>query len=175
MHSSIFSQLSWSCVSHQVLQIHVKRHVHTDSARGKAMIQKLGSSKKSQHVQLKYLHLQEPVEQGVITRHKVSSLLNPSDILTKLSPQVTMTKHFVMVKVALTTLVAFIECRLQSLHQGVTGRVIVMINLFAASAQSEVTMPSNVKIQCAVTLQSLDQDDIGVVISTKCGAFSCER
>eukprot|EP00971_Amphidinium_carterae_P266101 5278628-Amphidinium_carterae.4 len=72
----------------------VKLHVHTDSASGKTMIHKLGISKKSKHMQLKHFHLQELVEQGVITLHKVSSLVNQSDILAKFMPQVTMTKHF---------------------------------------------------------------------------------
>eukprot|EP00971_Amphidinium_carterae_P054913 1082268-Amphidinium_carterae.1 len=72
----------------------VNLHAHTDSANGKAMTQKLGISKKSKHIQLKYLHLQELVEQGVITRHKVNSLLNPSDKITKFMPQATLTKHF---------------------------------------------------------------------------------
>eukprot|EP00971_Amphidinium_carterae_P271732 5391999-Amphidinium_carterae.1 len=41
---------------------------------------------------VKVLHLQELVEQGIITLHKVSSQLNPSDILTKFMPQVTSTR-----------------------------------------------------------------------------------
>eukprot|EP00971_Amphidinium_carterae_P334455 6469759-Amphidinium_carterae.2 len=48
---------------------HLQRQSY--SASGKAMIQNLGVIKKSKHIQLKYLHPQELVEQGVITLHKV--------------------------------------------------------------------------------------------------------
>eukprot|EP00971_Amphidinium_carterae_P066227 1311592-Amphidinium_carterae.1 len=61
----------------------IKLHVHTDSASGKAMVSQLGMSKKSKHIELKYLHLQ--------------------DIPTKFMPQSTLSKHFGKVGLAETS------------------------------------------------------------------------
>eukprot|EP00971_Amphidinium_carterae_P103625 2051667-Amphidinium_carterae.1 len=72
----------------------IKLHVHTDSASGKAMVSKPGMSKKSKHIELKYLHLQGLVESVVITVHKIGTQNNASDILTKFMPQSTLSKHF---------------------------------------------------------------------------------
>eukprot|EP00971_Amphidinium_carterae_P044762 880512-Amphidinium_carterae.1 len=80
----------------------IKLHVHTDSASGKAMVSKLGMSKKSKHIELRYLHLQGLVESGVITVHKISTLCNMSDVLTKFMPQFTLSKHFNKIGIAET-------------------------------------------------------------------------
>eukprot|EP00971_Amphidinium_carterae_P223393 4432450-Amphidinium_carterae.1 len=63
----------------------IKLDVHTDSASGKAMVSKLGMSKKSKHIELRYLHQN-----------------NASDILTKFMPQSTLSKHFCKVGLAET-------------------------------------------------------------------------
>eukprot|EP00971_Amphidinium_carterae_P185330 3679791-Amphidinium_carterae.1 len=80
----------------------IKLHVHTDSASSKAMVSKLGTSKKSKHIELKYPHLQGLVESGVIIVHKIGTQNNPSDILTKFMPQSVLSKHFNKVGVAET-------------------------------------------------------------------------
>eukprot|EP00971_Amphidinium_carterae_P266102 5278628-Amphidinium_carterae.5 len=73
--------------------------------------------------------------------------------------QVIQSDH-VMLKAARIMLVAFIKIGLQSLHQEVTGSVILMINLFAAGVESEMTVSSNVKMQRAV---------ISAAINPECG------
>eukprot|EP00971_Amphidinium_carterae_P080512 1593140-Amphidinium_carterae.1 len=64
------------------------------------MVSKLGMSKKSKHIELKYLHLQGSVESGVITVHKIGTQNNASDNLTKFMPHSTLSKHFSKVGLA---------------------------------------------------------------------------
>eukprot|EP00971_Amphidinium_carterae_P151964 3011714-Amphidinium_carterae.1 len=66
------------------------------------MVSKLGMSKKSKHIELRYLHLQGLVESGVITIHKIGTQNNPSDIFTKFMPQSLLNKHFNKVGIAET-------------------------------------------------------------------------
>eukprot|EP00971_Amphidinium_carterae_P349847 6491257-Amphidinium_carterae.3 len=78
-----------------------------NSASSKAMVSKLGTSKKSKHIELRYLHLQGLVESrviksGVITVHKIGTQNNPSDILTKFMPQSVLSKHFSKIGIAET-------------------------------------------------------------------------
>eukprot|EP00971_Amphidinium_carterae_P204015 4048427-Amphidinium_carterae.2 len=54
------------------------------------------------HIELKYLHLQGPVESGVITVDKIGTQNNASAILTKFTPQSTLSKHFSKVGLAET-------------------------------------------------------------------------
>eukprot|EP00971_Amphidinium_carterae_P008830 174222-Amphidinium_carterae.1 len=78
----------------------IKLHLHTVSASGKAMVSKLGMSKKSKHIELRYLHLQGLVESGVITVHKIGTFNNPSDIFTKFMPQASLIRHVSKVGIA---------------------------------------------------------------------------
>ena len=57
--------------------------IHTDSTAGKSMASRYGTSRKTRHVQLLYLFVQEPVTSGMITIRKVLGTLNNADILTK--------------------------------------------------------------------------------------------
>eukprot|EP00971_Amphidinium_carterae_P216375 4294973-Amphidinium_carterae.2 len=57
-------------------------------------------SKKSKHIELRYLHLQGLVESGVNTVYQIGTLNNPSNILTKFMPQASLTKHFSKVGIA---------------------------------------------------------------------------
>eukprot|EP00971_Amphidinium_carterae_P131285 2600380-Amphidinium_carterae.2 len=45
----------------------IKLHVHTDSASSKAMVGKLGMSRKSKHIELRHLHLHGLVGSGIIS------------------------------------------------------------------------------------------------------------
>ena len=56
--------------------------VHTDSTAGKSMASRYGTSRKTRHVQLRHLFVQELVTSGMITVRKVSGTLNNADILT---------------------------------------------------------------------------------------------
>lgn len=56
--------------------------VCTDSA-GKPMAGRFGTSKKTKHVSLRYLYMQEPVTSGWVRLRMVLGTLNPADLLTK--------------------------------------------------------------------------------------------
>ena len=61
----------------------VKINVHTDSTAGKAIASRFGTGKKSKHIELRYLYMQELVQRGVLTLRKVGTLFNCSDVLTE--------------------------------------------------------------------------------------------
>ena len=47
------------------------------------MATRFGTSKKTKHVQLRFLFIQELVASGVVSIKKVSGTSNPSDVMTK--------------------------------------------------------------------------------------------
>ena len=47
------------------------------------MATRFGTSKKTKHVQLRFLFIQELVASGVVSVKKVSGTSNPSDVMTK--------------------------------------------------------------------------------------------
>eukprot|EP00438_Fugacium_kawagutii_P000228 Skav212273 [mRNA] locus=scaffold732:198163:199647:- [translate_table: standard] len=57
--------------------------VHTDSTAGKSMAGRFGTSRKTKHVSLRYLYIQELVASGLVKLKKVLGTLNPADVLTK--------------------------------------------------------------------------------------------
>ena len=57
--------------------------VYTDSSSGKALASKLGLTRKSKHVQLRFLFMQDLVASGQLKLSKVPSERNPADVLTK--------------------------------------------------------------------------------------------
>jgi hypothetical protein len=57
--------------------------VHTDSTAGKSMASRHGLSRKTKHVQLRFLFVQELVLSGQVRLKKVPGVNNPSDIFTK--------------------------------------------------------------------------------------------
>ena len=67
--------------------------IHTDSTAGKSMASRYGTSRKTRHVQLRYLFVQEPVTSGTITIRKVLGTLNNADILTKYVNKETLARH----------------------------------------------------------------------------------
>eukprot|EP00971_Amphidinium_carterae_P215227 4271614-Amphidinium_carterae.1 len=75
----------------------IKLHLHTDSASSNAMVSKLGMLKKSTRIEFKYLHLQDLIESGLITVHKVGIRNKPSDVLTKFMPPSTPIKNLVTI------------------------------------------------------------------------------
>ena len=56
--------------------------IHTDSTAGKSMATRFGTSKKTKHVQLRFLFIQELVA-SVVSIKKVSGTSNPSGVMTK--------------------------------------------------------------------------------------------
>ena len=57
--------------------------VFTDSSSAKTVSSAFGTTRKTRHVQLKYLFMQNLIHQGIVRMRKVRGDLNPSDILTK--------------------------------------------------------------------------------------------
>ena len=57
--------------------------IHTDSAAGKSTAGRFGASRKTKHVDLRYLYVQELVQGGMVKLRKVLGALNQADILRK--------------------------------------------------------------------------------------------
>ena len=57
--------------------------VHTDSTAGKSMATRFGTSKKTKHVELRFLYVQELVGKGIIKLRKIGTKVNCADVLTK--------------------------------------------------------------------------------------------
>ena len=67
--------------------------LHTDSTAGKSMASRHGLSRKTKHVQLRFLFVQELVLSGQIRLKKVLGTNNPSDIFTKYVTADTLQRH----------------------------------------------------------------------------------
>eukprot|EP00438_Fugacium_kawagutii_P020509 Skav212686 [mRNA] locus=scaffold1930:133681:135171:+ [translate_table: standard] len=57
--------------------------IHTDSSAGKSMASRQGVSKKAKYIELKFMFIQNLVQAGIVSIHKIPGKDNPSDILTK--------------------------------------------------------------------------------------------
>ena len=58
--------------------------VYTDSSAGKSIATRLGVSKKTRHIDLKFLYMQQLVQQGLVRMQKVAGTSNPADLMTKI-------------------------------------------------------------------------------------------
>ncbi len=67
--------------------------VFTDSNVGKSIASRFGSSRKTKHVELRYLYVQELVASGMVRIRKVLGTLNQADILTKYIAKDTLHRH----------------------------------------------------------------------------------
>ena len=67
--------------------------VFTDSNVGNSIVSRFGASRKTKHVELRFLYVQELVASGMIRVRKVLGTLNPADILTKYVPKETLFRH----------------------------------------------------------------------------------
>ena len=75
------------------LSKNVNIRIHTDSTGGKSMATRFGTSKKTKHVQLRFLFIQELVASGVVSIKKVSGTSNPSDVMTKYITKEVLHRH----------------------------------------------------------------------------------
>ena len=75
------------------LSKNVNIRIHTDSTAGKSMATRFGTSKKTKHVQLRFLFIQELVASGVVSIKKVSGTSNPSDVMTKYITKEVLHRH----------------------------------------------------------------------------------
>ena len=67
--------------------------VSTGSNVGKSIASRFGASRKTKHVELRYLYVQELVASGMVRIKKVLGNLNPADILTKYIAKDTLHRH----------------------------------------------------------------------------------
>ena len=67
--------------------------IQTDSSAGKSMASRLGISRRSKHIELKYLWIQDEIKEGKLELKKVGTHFNPSDILTKYVPASVLGQH----------------------------------------------------------------------------------
>eukprot|EP00971_Amphidinium_carterae_P049549 976624-Amphidinium_carterae.1 len=63
--------------------------INTDSSSSKAVASRLGLNRKTKHVQLKFLYIQDVVQRGELTIKKIPTTHNPADVLTKHLPATT--------------------------------------------------------------------------------------
>eukprot|EP00971_Amphidinium_carterae_P351069 6491895-Amphidinium_carterae.1 len=75
------------------LSKNINMSINTDSSAGKAVASRLGLNKKTKHVQLKYLYMQDIVQRGEMTITKIQTTRNPVDVLTKHLPAATINSH----------------------------------------------------------------------------------
>ena len=57
--------------------------IYTDSSAGKSMATRFGTTRKTKHIELRYLYMQELVTSGLAIIKKILGTDNPADILTK--------------------------------------------------------------------------------------------
>ncbi len=57
--------------------------IHTDSTAAKSMASRFGTTRRTRHIDLRFLHLQSLVKLGTIRINKIPGAQNPADILTK--------------------------------------------------------------------------------------------
>ena len=66
--------------------------VATDSSSGKSMAVGLGASRKSRHIEVRYLFIQHLVQAGMLIVRKVLGTDNPADVFTKYVSKETLNK-----------------------------------------------------------------------------------
>ena len=79
----------------------VNFRVHTDSTAGKSMASRFGASRKTKHVELRFLYVQELVASGTVVLKKVAGTSNPSDVMTKYVSRDTLLRHLATLGVTL--------------------------------------------------------------------------
>ncbi len=57
--------------------------IHTDSTAAKSMAPRFGTTRRTRHIDLRFLYLQNLIKLGTIRINKIPGAQNPADILTK--------------------------------------------------------------------------------------------
>ena len=76
-----------------ILSASVSIVIQTDSSAGKSMASRLGISRRSKHIELRYLWIQDEIKEGKLELKKVGTHFNPSDVLTKYVPASVLGQH----------------------------------------------------------------------------------
>ena len=71
----------------------VKLHIYTDSTAGKSMATRFGSGKKTKHVELRFLYMQDLVSRGDLQIRKVHTTENCADPFSKPLDTETLKSH----------------------------------------------------------------------------------
>ena len=71
----------------------VKLHIYTDSTAGKSMAIRFGSGKKTKHVELRFLYMQDLVARGDLQIRKVHTTENCAGPFTKYLDTETLKSH----------------------------------------------------------------------------------
>ena len=79
--------------SSKLFSRHVKIIVKTDSSATKTMASRLGISRKSKHIQLRHLWIQDALRKSIISLEKVGTHHNPPDVLTKFVQAAVLGQH----------------------------------------------------------------------------------
>ena len=70
-------------------------NLYTDSTAAKSIVSRMGPGKRSKHIELRYLFIQELVMDGQVKVHKVHTSANTADLMTKyLTGDVTRTHSY---------------------------------------------------------------------------------
>ena len=72
----------------------VSINIHTDSTSGKSVATRTGTGKKTKHVELRFLYMQELVTNKTITITKIHTNDNPADVFTKYTGADTLHHHY---------------------------------------------------------------------------------
>ena len=56
---------------------------YTDSTAGMSMATRFGTGKKTKHVELRFLYVQNLLQMGLLRMAKIDSTRNPADLMTK--------------------------------------------------------------------------------------------
>eukprot|EP00971_Amphidinium_carterae_P258295 5126931-Amphidinium_carterae.6 len=67
--------------------------IYTDSSLAKFLTQQLALTKRTKHIDMRYLHVQQLQSDGELKIHKVSTENNPSDLMTKYLETAKIKKH----------------------------------------------------------------------------------
>ena len=65
------------------------------------MASRFGASRKTKHVELRFLYVQELVASGTVVLKKVAGTSNPSDVMTKYVSRDTLLRHLATLGVTL--------------------------------------------------------------------------
>ncbi len=71
--------------------------LNTDSTAGKSIATRFGMTKKTRHIDLKFLYMQELIKQGLVELRRILGTRNPADVLTKFVKADVLQRHLVTI------------------------------------------------------------------------------
>eukprot|EP00971_Amphidinium_carterae_P348616 6490594-Amphidinium_carterae.2 len=71
----------------------LRPQIYTDSSSAKCLTQQLGLTKRTKHIDMRYLHVQQLQSDGELKIHKLSTENNPANLMTKYLETAKIKKH----------------------------------------------------------------------------------